>query len=197
MLHLDSNSSSTLSENVSTNCSSLQASESKGEVNSLLASTMRRGCAPVLLATAWVTVRVASGRTAVIRALIGQGSEMTFISENLAQILRAKRIRIPISVSAVSGVNAGTFQHVANIIISPQRFLEPSLSTTALILNSLTTYIPKQSLDLLSLSHLSDLSWADPDPTSSDKIHIIIGVDLYGDIILDGVRKGHIGQSLA
>lgn len=47
------------------------------------------------------------------------------------------------------------------------------------------------------LSHLSDLNWADPDPTSSHPINIIIGTDLYNDLILDGVRKGESGQPIA
>ncbi|XP_029679915.1 uncharacterized protein LOC115245646 [Formica exsecta] len=64
---------------------------------------------------------------------------MTFMSENLAQILLVKRIRMPISVSAVG----------------------------------------------------------DADPTSPDPINLIIAADLYNDIILDGVRKGGVGQPIA
>ncbi|XP_024878200.1 uncharacterized protein LOC112458683, partial [Temnothorax curvispinosus] len=152
---------------------------------------------PVLLATAWVTVRGSSGRTAVVRALLDQGSEMTFISENLAQILRVKRIRMPISISAVGGVHAGTFQHAASIFVSPRASLVSALATTALILKSVISYIPKRNTDISSLSYLSDLPLADTDPTSRDPISIIIGADLYNEIILDGIRKGEIGQPVA
>ncbi|KAL6420500.1 hypothetical protein ACFW04_013835 [Cataglyphis niger] len=70
-------------KNALSNCSEPQTSESTPEVNSLIASTKNP-----------------SGHTAVIRALLDQGSEMIFISEKLAQILHTKRIRIPISVSS-------------------------------------------------------------------------------------------------
>ena len=195
MLHVDSDSSSSASKSAQPNCSAPQTSEPTPEVNSLIASTRKRS--PVLLATAWVTVRSPSGRTAVVRALLDQGSEMTFISENLAQILRAKRIRMPISVSAVGGIHAGTFQHATHIFISPRDSHAPSLSTTALIMKSLTSYTPRQNVDISSFSYLSDLPRADADPTSLDPINLIIGADLYNDIILDGVRKGSVGQPIA
>ncbi|XP_029678544.1 uncharacterized protein LOC115244758 [Formica exsecta] len=193
MLHVDSDSSS--SRTIMPDCSSPQPSGSTPEVNSLIASTRKRS--PLLLTTTWVTVRCPSGRTAVIRALLDQGSEMTFISESLAQLLRVKRIRMPISVSAVGGINAGTFQHATHIFISHRESLAPSLSTTALILKSLISYTPRRHVDLSSLSYLSDLPRADSDPTSSDTINLIIGADLYSDIIRDGVHKGSIGQPFA
>ncbi|XP_029678862.1 uncharacterized protein LOC115244965 [Formica exsecta] len=37
----------------------------------------------------------------------------------------------------------------------------------------------------------------DADPMSLDPINLIIGADLYNDIILDGVRKGSVGQPIA
>lgn len=119
---------------------------------------------------------------------------MTFISENLAQLLRVKRIRMPISV--VGGIHAGMFRHATQIKVSSRKTHVPSFSTTALILKSLTSYTPKRNLDI-SLSHLLDLTWADADPTSLDPIHLIIGADLYSDLILDGVRKGNVGQPVA
>lgn len=191
MLHFDSSSEPSSSEIVSSNCSSPHSSEEKTEINSLQSSTHNRS--QVLLATAWVTVRVPSGRSVVVRALLDQGSE-TFISEKLAQLMRAKRIRMLISVTAVGDIHVGTFRHATQICISLRNSLAPSLSTTALILDVLTSYIPKRNLDISSPSQYSDLPWADTDPTSPDPIDIIIGADLYSDLIIDGIRKGSIGQ---
>lgn len=101
------------------------------------------------------------------------------------------------SVTAVGGIHAGHFRSAIQIWISPRDSLIPSFGITALIMKSLTSYTPKRCFDISSLSYLSDLSWADTDPTSSDPIHIIIGTDLYSDLILDGVRKGTQGQPLA
>jgi len=151
----------------------------------------------VLLATAHVKIRTDHGRSVVVRALLDQGSEATFISENVAQKLRAKRIRMSIAISAVGGVSAGMVRQAVSISLSPIDGDHPTFSTTALILNSLTSYTPGKVSDVSSLSHLSQLKWADSDPTSSEPIHLIIGADLYSDIILSGVQKGNAGQPIA
>ncbi|XP_036148430.1 uncharacterized protein LOC118647496 [Monomorium pharaonis] len=103
----------------------------------------------------------------------------------------------PISVTAVGGIHAGTFKHATQIFISPRNASTPAYSTDALILGSLTTYVPKRGLDISAFTHLSDLSWADPDPTSFDPISIIIGADLYSTLLFGGVCKGDVGQPIA
>ncbi|EZA60624.1 hypothetical protein X777_14434 [Ooceraea biroi] len=112
-----------------------------------LCSSTPKARSQVLLATAWVTVGASSGRSFAVRALLDQGSEMTFISE----------------------------------LIMPQ----------------LTSYAPRKVIDLHSLSHLANLSWADPDPGSAEPIDVIIGADLYGSVILDGIRRGGQGDPIA
>ncbi|XP_025158151.1 uncharacterized protein LOC112589369 [Harpegnathos saltator] len=122
---------------------------------------------------------------------------MTFASEKLAKALRAKRLRRPVAVSAVGCVNAGTFRHEIEIIVSPRGAETPALLTAALILRSFTTYAPHCEADASCLTHLADLRWADPNPLSSDPIDLIIGADLYSDIVREGLRRGGDGQLMA
>lgn len=124
------------------------------------------------------------------RALLDQGSEATFISESLAQSLRAKRIRMPVSVSALGGAQIRDVRHAANITIFPIHSSTPSFTTTAFILPSLASYPPERVIDRSALAHLDHLQWADADPTSSDPVHILIGAELYSSLILEGVQKG-------
>lgn len=126
-----------------------------------------------------------------------QGSEMTFITENLAQQLRITRTRTSISISAIGGVNAGTYRHAAQIIVSPHNKTAPKFSIIALILKSLTAYASKRVDSDGTFDHLADLQWADHDPMSADPIEILIGADLYSEIILKGVRKGAPGHPIA
>ncbi|XP_032690349.1 uncharacterized protein LOC116853391 [Odontomachus brunneus] len=167
------------------------------EVTSMIASSSKAQHTPVLLATARVRVGTPNGRSLEIRALLDQGSEMTFISEHLAQLLRAKRHRLPTSVSAVGGVHAGTYRFAARISLSPLSSGNPSITTNALILNTLTSYSPKRAEGVASLRHLEGVVWADPDPTSLEPIHLIIGAELYGEVMLEGLRKGNPGQPIA
>ncbi|XP_024875147.1 uncharacterized protein LOC112456681 [Temnothorax curvispinosus] len=196
-LHLDSDSQPKALDVVPTSPLSQPDTTTKEEVNSLFTFSNATARVHVLLATAWITVGSSSGRFVTVRALLDQGSEMTFITEKLAQCLRLKRIRLPTTISAVGCVNAGTYRSAATITISPRDRTAPAFSTTALILKSLTSYIPPRVETELTLSHLADLPWADSDPMSTDPIQILVGADLYGELILDGLRKGATGRPIA
>jgi len=151
----------------------------------------------VLLATARVQARSSSGRAIIVRALIDPGSEITLMTERLAQSLKVRRIRLPISISAIGGVNIGTCRHAADLFISPRDSSQPVLATVASILTSLTSYSPAPVTSENRWTHIADLHLADPDPLSADPIDIILGADLYSELLLDGVRKGESDQPMA
>lgn len=104
---------------------------------------------------------------------------------------------MPFSVSAVGGIHAGTFRHAAQVTISHRDSEDPSFSTIALIIKSLTSYTPQLAPDLSSLDYLAELPWADRNPTGADPIDLIIGAELYGELILDGICRGKTGQPIA
>ncbi|XP_076549214.1 uncharacterized protein LOC143306720 [Osmia lignaria lignaria] len=54
----------------------------------------------------------------------------------------------------------------------------------------LTRYVPSQKGAITNWSHLAELNLADEDPMSADPIDVIIGADLYGQLLLPGVKKG-------
>lgn len=68
---------------------------------------------------------------------------------------------------------------------------------TALIMPTLTSYAPKRMCDLSAFSHLANLNLADSDPTSSTPSQALLGADLYGAIIRDGIRRGQDDQPIA
>lgn len=193
MLHADSLSSADTSTAIAS--PALPQSDSPEKLSVIALSSTRKFAsrAGVLLATARVVVMASSGRTMEVRALLDQGSEMTFITARLSQTLRLHRIRRSISISAVGCVDAETCQYSADIQIHPRGKSSPILTTTAGILKSLTNYALCNDVSLVGLEHLSDLPLADPHPLDSDSIDIILGADLYNEIILDGVSKATNG----
>lgn len=148
----------------------------------MIAASNAKRLSPVLLATARVTVASPCGRSLAVRALLDQGSGI-------------KRIRMPVSISAVGGVSAETVRHAATISITPLSSPSPSFSTAALIIKSLTSYASKQASS--SLTRLADLPWADPAPLSHDPIDLTIGADLYGDLLREGLHRDAVGQLVA
>ncbi|KMQ87558.1 hypothetical protein RF55_13124 [Lasius niger] len=96
-------------------------------------------------------------------------------------------------------ISSLSLSHLPPIKIPPFSVIDthPVLTTTASILNSLTSYSPSSVLSHVNWPHLAGLNLADPDPLSKDPIDIIIGADLYSELLLDGIRKGSPGQPIA
>ncbi|XP_076280087.1 uncharacterized protein LOC143219483 [Lasioglossum baleicum] len=172
-------------------------SEDSSAINSHFASTLATSSSSILLATAWVQIRVPSGRCITVRALVDQGSEASFVTESMVHLLRATCTRVATSISAVGGVHAGTVRRAVHLLVAPRDSDSPSVETTALVLKSLSTYMPKRIQNDRALAHLSQLKWADSDPSSSAAIHLLLGADVYSHIILDGLKKGSSGQPIA
>ncbi|XP_011261119.3 uncharacterized protein LOC105254264 [Camponotus floridanus] len=198
LLHIDSTSSIDTSATQS-NALSVNNTVDAPETSKAVAMSAVCSSAPVssvLPVTAKVMVRSLDGRVCEARVLIDQGSEVTFISEKLARILRLNRKRILAQISAVGGVDADTCRYSAIIELVPRGKPKPVFTTVAYILKALTKYAPLLSASVADWRHLNSLTLADDDPTGSSPIDIIIDADIYGHVILNGIRKGPIGQPI-
>lgn len=194
LLHFDS----TISNSVGPAPSSITDSlpSTSNQVASHVSAQALKSTPRILLATAWVVVTSVAGRNEYVRALLDQGSAATLITESLAQRLRMPRRRVSVAVTGI-GNREITVRHAATIHIRSKRGIGPTLSTNALILSSLTRYIPERNEHSISYHHTRDLVLADENPTSSDPIDLIIGADLYGHILLDGIRTGSMSEPIA
>ncbi|XP_071652907.1 uncharacterized protein [Temnothorax longispinosus] len=88
-------------------------------------------------------------------------------------------------------------RHAASIVLTPAASETPAYETTALILKSLTSYTPDQTHIKGPWKHITGLKLADDQLMSNDPIDIIIGADLFGMLLLDGVRKGPDDEPVA
>lgn len=151
----------------------------------------------VFLATAKITVKSTEGRELCVRALIDPGSESTFVSEYAVQTLRAKRHRAHIEVSGVGGQTHGLVKSTVHLSIEPRDGKGPSFPVHALVFPKLTSYKPSVNAHSLQWAHLTGLSLADENPSDSSPIDLLIGADIYGQLLLDGLRQGPIGSPTA
>ncbi|XP_046145385.1 uncharacterized protein LOC123988677 [Osmia bicornis bicornis] len=93
-----------------------------------------------------------------------------------------------------TGLNA---HHSVHVTFSHAEASQPVFSTTAIVLKSLTNYSPQRIDSSGHWAHIAHLNLADNDPMSSDPIDLLIGADLYGSLVLEGVRKGFANQPIA
>ncbi|XP_076287410.1 uncharacterized protein LOC143212450 [Lasioglossum baleicum] len=162
------------------------------KVNSMVTSNLSEqpdDPAAVLLATAVISV-ASHGRTRTVRALIDPCSEVTLVSETVVQALRAPRKACTHVVVGAGAAPTATVRGKTTLTISPRDQPNVCRSVEALILPRLTTYRPHGHHGSLTWPHLSGLTLADPDISSSLPIDILLGADVYPTLILDGIRRG-------
>lgn len=185
--------------NITTHVSTTENSEQNGQSSTVQAhiainDTTTYG---VLLATAMVRVATRDGHHEILRALVDQGSQASFISENAAQKLHLPRNKIHTTVGGIGSSNAGISCSSIQVVM---RAIYPSsfaLITTVLVLPKLTTLLPDDEIFNIEWPHVKDLVLADTNYNKPGSIDIILGADVFGEIILDGVRKGKPGAPIA
>ncbi|KYN13170.1 hypothetical protein ALC57_14646, partial [Trachymyrmex cornetzi] len=151
----------------------------------------------VLLATAWVDVHTTEGRSFKVRALLDQGSTFSFISQSLCQTLRTKRQRSNLQVTCFGEKFTGVARSRVVLTLKPCSSAEPAFPLHAYVFQNITSYAASRTQPVESWPHLQGISFADPDPSSQHRIHLLIGADLYGFLLKNGLRQGPIGTPTA
>ncbi|XP_039303389.1 uncharacterized protein LOC120357294 [Solenopsis invicta] len=151
----------------------------------------------VLLATARIFVRTDGARCINLRGMIDTGAEATFITERAVQALKAKRIKVYYTVTGMGDLQAGVVTHAVKLHLSAGIQSSTTVTVIAFILPVLTSYAPRSPVDLLAHPHLQNLKFADSDPFSDDPIDLLIGLDYYKAVTMDGSRRGPSSDLMA
>ncbi|KMQ84755.1 gag-pol polyprotein precursor, partial [Lasius niger] len=167
------------------------------EANVLHAARQTTMISSVFLATAQVEIVAPNGETTQARVLIDPGSEISLISEQLAQLLRLPRTQSCISLVGIGGKKSNKTRGIVSFKIRPHFSYTPECFMTAYILPKLTDTIPSCNLEKRNWPHLKGLQLADKEFTSSKSIDIIIGADFYAHIIERGLVKGDENSPIA
>ncbi|CAG9135063.1 unnamed protein product [Plutella xylostella] len=141
----------------------------------------------VLLTTVKIMVKNTDGNYIVLRALLDQGSQVSLITENAAQRLRLARQKGNAVVSGVGsamGSSKGLLTLECKSIHSDYKFI-----TKVLIMNKLINNLPNTKLTTSNWTHLDNIKLADPDYFTPGPIDLLLGADIYSEIILEGVLK--------
>ncbi|XP_071580298.1 uncharacterized protein, partial [Temnothorax nylanderi] len=147
----------------------------------------------VLLATAYVSLSTIEGRTFKVRALLDQGSTYSFISESLCQTMRTRRHRAALKIHCFGEKFNGVARSQVNLALAPCDKQGPIFPFSGYVYQRITSYTASQQKPAAMWPHLRDLPLADPDPSCNHPIHVLIGADLYGSLLLDGLRQGPVG----
>ena len=141
----------------------------------------------VLLATAVINI-VHNGVIYPSRALIDQGSEASFITDRLLNTLK---LPFEYTNATVSGVNqtASSAKKLATLVVGSR--LDPAISikVSALALPNISGNLPSFSAHKDTASRLPKKFWADPQVFDPRPVDILLGADIYDQLILAGQEK--------
>ncbi|XP_046435968.1 uncharacterized protein LOC124187824 [Neodiprion fabricii] len=153
---------------------------------------------PVLLATVQLIASNPETEQRIIaRVLLDQGSESSFFTESLAQQLRLRRHQATIPIIGVGAHQSAVTRGIATLQLQSRANTSFSCQVEALVLPRLTSYLPSFRLLVEDWPHLRGLNLADPSFAHPSQIDVILGADIYSNIIGQGVRRGAPGTPIA
>ncbi len=152
-----------------------------------------------LLMTCRVLVLSPEGVTTQARALLDSASSTSFISEHLAQNLRLTRRRRQAQITGIGGLaHQSLGQSVVRLSIAPMSSVRERFEVEAIVLPKVTSDLPVHPVPYdQKWHHLSGISLADPDFGSPGKVDLLLGVDVFGDVLRHGRRSGPSGSPTA
>lgn len=152
-----------------------------------------------LLMTCRVLVTAPDGTPVEARALLDNASSASFISERLVQSLDLPRVHQNVRVSGIAGSSPRTpIQSVASLQISAAHRNGRKINLTAIVVPKVTCNLPIYPVPFeSSWSHISDLTLADPAFGQPGRIDVLLGVDVFVDVLLHGRRNGIPGSPVA
>lgn len=158
----------------------------------LLIKSEKKG---VLLPTAIVHCYDKNGAIVKLRALIDQCSQASLITENGAQLLQASKKQLDVPITAVGDVITATTRHFINLNFNAKN---SKVETEALVLKKISRKQPAEFLQKDDRwTHLQQLNLADPEYFVPSDIDLLLGGDVWDDIVLTGLYRSRKGSPVA
>lgn len=152
----------------------------------------------VLLATAIIPVNSSSGQQIFLRCLLDQGSQSSFITEAATQQLGLRKTPIIATVTGLGSVPTETSKSLVTFNLNSRYDIDLQLSVEALVLSKITGNLPSSFIATeVNWDHIKDLFLADPQFSHPSKIDVLLGADIYSQILLDGLKRGPLGAPIA
>lgn len=147
-----------------------------------------RHTSETFLATALVDLYSSSGEKHTARALLDSGSQTSFITEQLLQKLRCRWYRRNFQITTIA--QQVTHSHkMAEVDFYSMFNKEKKFSVSCIVLEQITSNIPRVKLDVSSLRMPYNIQLADPKFFLSQPIDMLLGMDIYSELMCGGFER--------
>ena len=132
------------------------------------------------------------------RAVLDSTSSTSFISERIAQILCLPRSHRSSNISGIGGLTCkSSIRAVTQFAVSPILRPDKRFKVSAIIMPRVTCDLPVSPVKDNGWDHLSDLSLADTSFSQPGRIDVLLGMDIFVNVLLQGRRIGPPGAPVA
>ncbi|XP_053611107.1 uncharacterized protein LOC128675613 [Plodia interpunctella] len=143
----------------------------------------------VILATALINVESKNRGTYVLRALVDQGSQGSFISEAAAQLLKLNRTPVTGKISGISNTSVVTTKSMVTLTVHSTKDQASTFKVNAYVLKKLTSLLPSREFPQDTWPSSKQLDLADPNFHKPGSIDVLLGADVHAYILLEGLHK--------
>lgn len=178
-------------EKTNVNIAQLTDIEPEIPINALLSSNGKK----TLLATAIISAIASNGEKIALKALIDQGSQNAFITQNSVQLLNLKKSKISAIINGI-GQTTQSANHAVTMTIKPRFLSNFSIQLEAIVLPKLAN-LTDSAVNNTSYPHLHGIILADPSFNNTRNIDIILGAAEFAEIIKPGLIKGNLNEPIA
>ena len=184
LLHVESR-----SENSTVNCHS---NESPPIVNPVMAHAVTELKTNALLMTCKLLIEAPNGSLVEARGILDSASSASFVSERIVQSLGINRSSCNATISGIAGlIHKSSTQSVATFNISPIHSPNQRINVSAIVVPRVTRDLPVSPISFnTKWSYLSAIQLADPTFGLPGRVDILLGVDIFSNVLLQGRRFG-------
>lgn len=138
-----------------------------------------------------------NGESLPVRIFIDQGSELSFITEDLVQRAQLHRKAASIPLIGIGGTYSGRTKGSVLIHLQSIHDSKSNCQIRGYVLPRLTSRLPPSSVNTFLGPHMAGLQLADPDYSFSGPVQIIIGSDYYHSVIRPSLIPGNSSSPTA
>lgn len=139
----------------------------------------------VLLATALVNIIDEKGNVVQARAILDNGSQVSLITQNLVKKLGCSTHNLQVAVRGIGGnINC---QKAVNLTIASRVNGERKFVVNCTVVDRITGKLPQFLIDQNNLDIPDNVILADPAFFQAGNVDILLGADLYFNLILPGL----------
>lgn len=172
-----------------------QTSEpSTNNFHALTSTYVSNDTSTILLATATVEILDGRGNFQPIRVLIDSGSQSNFLNEKCLRHLNLPRKQFSASIYGLNQMSSISSRGITQCVIKPQTQTYPTFSIDAIVVPDLCSNIPSFTLEQNEYPHLEGLELADKEFYKSRPVDLLLGAEVFSQILKGGKVVGNLGQ---